>query len=268
MFGVGDEPTETVHIYVVREAAPKPPLLPIFLSVVALSLLVAVTVLSPSQQPVTRISLRVSAVLLPLRTFTAQEQIMPTGVRFYPALAAHGILTITNGSVISQTLPAGLTFISNSGVSVVTDTAVFVPAGDANGYGVAYVSAHATISGKQGNISPLAINTVEGSSVYIRNITSFHGGIDSYTKPLQLPQDQQTALVKARAALMIESIGLRYPCKEDHYADGTKMVVTWRCQFVTYRIPAYMHVLDVTIQGRNLLLAVWFVERPRRIGVK
>src|SRR5260221_7122665 len=135
MFEVQDEPTETLHIYVVREAAPKPSLLPIFQSVVALSLLVAVCALSPYQQPVTRAVIRVPAVLLPLKTFTAQVAIIPTGVRVYPATAAHGILTITNGSVISQTLPAGFMFITYRGVSVVTDQAVFVPAGNANGYG-------------------------------------------------------------------------------------------------------------------------------------
>ncbi len=33
MFQVDDKPVETLHIYVVREAAPKPSLLPIVLSV-------------------------------------------------------------------------------------------------------------------------------------------------------------------------------------------------------------------------------------------
>src|SRR2546425_1232719 len=98
MFEVDDEPTETLHIYIVREEV-KPSLLPIFLSVVVLSLLVTVGVLSPNQQPVTRTTLRVPAVLLPVRVFSVSVSVMPTGIKTYPATAAHGILTITNGSV-------------------------------------------------------------------------------------------------------------------------------------------------------------------------
>src|SRR5260370_5303656 len=165
MFQVDDKQVETLHIYVVREAAPKPSLLPIVLSVSAFLILVVVGVLSPTQQPVTRAVIRVPAVLLPPKTFTAVVQVIPTGVHEYPATTAHGKLTITNGSVISQTLPAGLIFITNSSVSVATDQAVFVPAGSADGYGVASVSGHALASGKAGKIRPLAVVTFEGSSV-------------------------------------------------------------------------------------------------------
>ena len=128
-----DEPIETLHVYVVREAAPKPSLLPIVLSVLALLILVSASVLSPAQQPVTRTVIRVPAVLLPMRTFIARVPVIPTGIKTYPATIAHGVLTITNGSVISQTLPPGFIFITRSGVSIATDAAVFVPAGNANG---------------------------------------------------------------------------------------------------------------------------------------
>src|SRR5258708_27709137 len=137
-----DKQPETIHLYVVREAAPKPSLLPIFLSFVALSLVIAIGVLSPNQQPEQRASIRVPAVLLPIRTFTAVTPVIPTGVHTYPATTAHGILTITNGSVIAQTLPAGLILLSNTAVQVATDAAVFVPARSANGYGYATVETH------------------------------------------------------------------------------------------------------------------------------
>jgi hypothetical protein len=58
---------------------------------------------------------------------TARVVVIPTGVKVYSATTAHGTLTITNGSVISQTIPQG--FRLNN---VVTDTAAFVPAGSAN----------------------------------------------------------------------------------------------------------------------------------------
>src|SRR5258708_20928188 len=81
MFDVDDAPMETLHIYLEREEAPKPSLLPIFLSVLALSLLVALSVLSPAQQPVTRAVIRVPAVLLPPRTFIAHVPVIPTGIK-------------------------------------------------------------------------------------------------------------------------------------------------------------------------------------------
>ena len=265
MFEVEDEPTETLHIYVVREAAPTTSLLPIFLSVLALLTLVTVSVLSPNQQPVIRAVIRVPAVLLPPRTFTAQAPVIPTGVHTYPATTAHGVLTITNGSVISQTLPAGLTFISSIGISVVTDAAVFVPAGSANGYGFATVAAHALMKGKSGNIPAYAINSVEGSSVYVRNLAAFQGGRDAYSVKFATPQDTQTALTKARSALTIKSAGLHYPCLE---SISGAISVTWRCQFVTYHIPTFYHVTGVRIIGKSLLVAVWFVARPVHIWVK
>jgi len=265
MHQVNDAPMETLHIYFEREQPPLPSLLPIFLSVCALLTLVAVSVFSPPQQPVMRAVIRVPAVLLPPRTFTAQTPVIPTGVHTYPATTAQGTLTITNGSVISQTLPAGLTFMSNSGLSVMTDTAVFVPAGSANGYGVAYVSAHALVSGQAGNIPALAVDTVEGSSLYIRNLAAFQGGRDAYLVKFVTAQDRQVALEKARQHLAVVSAGWHYPCVER--INGA-VRVTWRCQFVTYHIPAFYHVTGVKIIGKNLLLAVWFVARPVHIWVK
>jgi Baseplate J-like protein len=236
MFQVDDEPVETLHIYVVREAAPKPSLLPIVLSVSAFLILVVVGVLSPTQQPVTRAVIRVPAVLLPPSTFIARMQIIPTGIHTYPATTAHGTLTITNGSVISQTLPADFTLMSGRGVSIATDQSVFVPAGSANGYGFATVAAHALMSGKHGNIPAYAINTVEGSSVYIRNLTAFRGGSNAYSVKVVTPQDRQTALAQARQHLAAVSTGLHYPCSETMRG---ALRVTWRCEFVTYHIPRF-----------------------------
>lgn len=100
--------------------------------------------------------------ILPIRNYKSTVQVIPTGVRTYPALVAHGTLTITNGSVIAQILPAGFTSISSNGILVVTDRAVFVPPGNANDYGYATVGAHTLISGHRGNLPPSSINTVRG----------------------------------------------------------------------------------------------------------
>jgi hypothetical protein len=258
-----DEKPETIHLYVVRETAPKLSPLPIVLSALTLLLVMAVSVVFPYQQPVTRVSIRIPAVLLPLRTFTARVAIIPTGIRVYSATTAHGILTITNGSIIGQSIPAGFTV-----QGVVTDYAVYVPGGNANGYGYATVSAHALTYGKKGNLLTYAIDYVEGANIYIRNLTPFTGGRDSYSVKYATAQDKQTALIKARSQLEVIAAGLRYPCKEIVFPDTRKKIITWRCQFVSYQLPAFMHVSSVRIIGNNLLLQVWFVPRPIRVWVK
>lgn len=255
-----DEQPETIHVYVVREVAPKPPLLPLILSVVALSVLVAVCVLAPYQQPVSRAVIRVPAVPLNTRTFTTQVAVIPTGVRVYPATTAHGVLTITNGSIIAQVIPAGFRV-----QKVATDRAIYVPAGNANGYGYATVAAHALVNGTGGNFATLVINQVVGSSVYIRNLSPFHGGRDSYSVKFVTAQDRQAALEEARQELMYLSTGLHYPCDE---TIAGAVTVVWHCQFVTYHLPAVYHVTGVSIIGKNLVVVVWFIARPARIWVK
>lgn len=259
---VDDQP-ETIHLYVVREADIRPPIFPIILSVLALSVLVAFCALTPYQQPVTRAVIRVPAVPLAVKAFTAQAPIIPTGIKTYPATTAHGILTITNGSIIGQSIPAGFTI-----QGVATDQAVYVPAGNATGYGWAQVSAHALMAGKNGNLSAYIINSVIGTSVYVRNLSAFRGGRDAYSIKYATAQDKQAAQITARNLLAITSVGLHYPCAESHIGDSTKMVVTWHCQFITYRLPSFLHVTGIKIVGKNLLISVWFVPRPVRYWVK
>jgi hypothetical protein len=200
---------------------------------------------------------------LPPKTFTAQVAIIPTGVKVYPATTAHGTLTITNGSIISQTIPQG--FILNN---VITDRAVFVPAGSANGYGIATVRAHALVSGKSGNIPAYAVYQVVGSSIYIRNLSAFSGGRDAYTVKFATSQDEQTALIQTRSHLTMQIKGLHYPCQERYVSADLHITMAWRCQFATYHLPAFYHVTGVRIIGKNLLLTVWFVARPTRLWVK
>jgi hypothetical protein len=258
-----DEQPETIHLYVVREEDPKPPVFPIILSALSLVVLLVFCVVAPYQQPVTRAVIRVPAVLLPLKTLTITTTIIPTGVKVYPATTAHGILTITNGSVISQTLPQGFRL-----GNVIIDSSVFVPAGSANGYGYATVAAHALIHGNAGNIPAYTINRVEGSSVYIRNLSAFRGGRDSYSVTVVTAQDRHAAVDTARSKLVSQLHGLHYPCRELYSSAQKQIIATWRCQFVTYRIPAYMHVTAARLSGRNVLLDVWYPARPMHAWVK
>ena len=262
-----DEKPETIHLYVVREEAARPSILPVVLSLFSLALLIVLGIAIPCKQPEQRASIRVPAVLLPLTTFSASEAIIPTGIKTYPATTAHGTLTITNGSVISQDIPAG--FMIDG---VVTDRAVLVPPGSANGYGYATVVAHTLASGKQGNLPALAINVVEGSSVYIRNLSPFTGGADSYSVKVVTPQDKQIAVDAARASLTNQEAHrqavLARPCAESTRVSDAVVLLSWACQYVTFSIPPSMKVISVKLVGNTLLVGVVFVARPLRIWVK
>ena len=172
-----DEPIETVHLYVVREEPKRPyTVLPLVAACLCLLAITGLAVYSGEHPAYEHQTLTVPARFLPPRTFTAAQPIIPTGIKNYPATTAHGTLTITNGSVIAQTLPAGLTFVSKSGVSVITDQAVYVPAGSADGFGITTVPAHAMIYGKKGNILTYDVDNVIGVNIYIRNLDAFTGG--------------------------------------------------------------------------------------------
>jgi hypothetical protein len=259
-----DEEPETIHLYVVREEKPHPPVFPIVLSALSLAVLFVYCVLTPYRQPELPVTVRVPAVFLPIQNFGISVAIIPTGKKTYPATFAQGILTLTNGSVISQTLPAGLIFTGIPGsTEVITDFPVFVPAGSASGFGFATVQAHALISGKSGNIPALSIDRVVGTSIYIRNLTSFHGGKDSYTIPLQLPQDRQTALEKARTILSNRTVGLlAKPCREV-VSGVVKLVVKWSCQFYTYSVSPIVHVTRVRLSGKIVIVDGFIVVRPK-----
>src|SRR2546423_5019288 len=115
MHAVDDE-IETIHLYVVREGEKKPyTLLPLLCAFACLVGIVAITLYSAQHPYYEHERLTVPATLLPLKVFRAEVPIIPTGVKTYPATYAHGTLTITNGSVVSQELPAGLIFTSDQG---------------------------------------------------------------------------------------------------------------------------------------------------------
>jgi hypothetical protein len=233
--------------------------------VIALSVLVVICLL-PYQQPEIRRTLRVPAVLLPLQTFSTTVQVIPTGITYYPATTAHGILTLTNGSVISSELPKGLLFSSN-GLEVVTDSSVFVPAGSASGYGYATVSAHALVSGQNGNIQAFDVNQVYGTSLFIRNLQGFTGGKNAYSVKFVTAQDIQTALEKARNVLINRTINglLDSPCKEKI---AGKITVTWTCQFIRFSVPSYMKVTGARVFGKSVLVDVVYVARHRIFSTK
>jgi len=270
---VEEQPLETIHLYLVREAdsSPNPSLLPLVLFTLVLLCLFAIGVALLYQPPEEPVTIRVPAILLPLRTFSTSVAITSTGTKTYPATTAHGTLTLTNGSILSVALPEGMIFSDKDGVEVVTNEAVSVPAGNANSFGRATVSAQVVKSGAQGNIPPLDINQVYGTSLYIRNLQAFTGGKDISSITFITRQDRQNALSQARDALTQQTVaGLLYrPCREN-VTGTTKLSVTWICQFVTYEAPHFpgVRVLHALVAGKTILLEVVFVARPRRFETK
>src|SRR5690349_21783467 len=103
-----DDEIETIHLYVLREEKKPPfPTLPVVVLVLYASAIVGVLLFLVFHPLLTHETLTIPAQFLPLQTFTTEQAIIPTGVKTYPATTAHGILTITNGSVISQVIPKG-----------------------------------------------------------------------------------------------------------------------------------------------------------------
>jgi len=268
-----DEEMETIHLYVVRGEEKRPytafPLLCAFLCLVGI---VAVTIYSVRYPYYEHERLTVPATFLPLKVFTAEVPIIPTGVKTYPATYARGALTLTNGSVLSEVLPRGVIFNGVNGVEVRTTESVFIPAGSASGYGVAVVPAKTIQAGKTGNIQTLAINAVYGTALYVRNLIPFSGGKDAYSVIVQLPKDRQTAINIARAFVASQKAQvpatLASPCKENLLGASNKMVVSWGCQFVTYHVPSYMCVLGAKLEGKDFFVTVEFTPPPHKIWVK
>lgn len=259
MYQVEDKP-ETIHLYVVRDEPARPSIAPIVLSLFTLSLLIILSTITPYRQPVTRTAIRVPAVPLFARTFSAPIQVIPTGSTTYPATEARGVLSIRNGSVIGQTLPAGFV-LSSSGVQVATDAAVYVPGADATSDGMATVAAHGVVAGV--NVPAFAIHALIGTSLFIRNLRAFTGGHAGYAVKFATRRDKVRAIEQARSLVASQVVGLHYPCRE-----SITTLLTWRCQFVTYSLPSFIHILRIQLQGNEVLVAAWFNAHPRRIWVK
>jgi len=263
-----DETVETVHVYVVREEDSRPATaLPLCLAALCLVVIAAITFYSCQNPAYTRATL-----LIPAQFFTraarVTQAIVPTGMKVYPATIAHGTLTITNGSIIAQIIPVGFTI-----QDVATDIAVYVPAGNANGYGYATVPTHALISGTGGDFATLSINAVTGSSVYIRNLTPFTGGSASRTVKFITSQDVRTATTTAKlAALQAATIAaLQFqPCRLVAMHTLVSVTVTATCPYV--RVPWVAlpsnRITGIRLRGHTLVLDVLVPPTPVRLPLR
>jgi hypothetical protein len=264
---VVDDEMETIHLYVVRGEEKRPyTVFPLLCALLCLVGIAVVTVYSAEHPYYEHERLTVPATFLPLKVFTAEAPIIPTGIKTYPATHAVGTLTLTNGSVLSEVLPRGVIF-SGMGGEVQTTESVFIPAGSVSGYGVATVRARTIQTGKSSNIQTLAVNAVYGTALYVRNLVPFSGGNNAYSVIVQLPKDRQTAINLARAFVASQKAQvpatLASPCKENLLGASNKMVVSWGCQFAVYHVPSYMRVLGAKLAGKDFLVTVEFTPKPQ-----
>jgi intracellular sulfur oxidation DsrE/DsrF family protein len=215
-------------------------------------------VIIPSIQDISPCEITVPLQALSPQTFIASVVIVPTGVNIVPAVAAHGWITVYNGSILAQELPSGFILESASGREFATDESVMVPVGNPPVFGIAPVPVHAVTSGQAGNIPALGINAVYGTSLYLKNLTAFSGGADSYTVPSVTVGDRQTALEEAQRKLNTHTYGhwLNTPCRESVTEQASTMTVAWLCQFVRYTVPAGLHMLSARRAGNTAVLEV------------
>ncbi len=225
------------------------------MAVVAIAMLLTFVV-SPDSAMYTTKTLTVPAILLPLQTTTVNVPFKATGVKTYPAIQAHGTLTITNGGSLTQYIQAGFLLTSSSGIEVATNDAVTVPAGNGESDGVATVSASAVVAGSSGNISAYSINRTYGTDIFIKNLTTFTGGQDAYSVQYVTDQDKQTALTNAKVQVEAKQplVLLLNPCAETTNIQKVTADATLSCQRITYHVPAGMKVTGVRVRGTNVVL--------------
>ncbi len=214
----------------------------------------------PSDRDVAPWTKIVPLEILPAQTFTTTVAIIPTGQNIVPAMSARGIITVYNGSFLAQQLPAGFILTSRGGMEITADQNTTIPAGNPPAYGMAKVPAHVIRAGQSGNIPALAINQIYGTSLYLKNLTAFSGGVDVRTVVIVTDADKAAALSSARYHLNTQAKSypamLGHPCGESVLQNDLALVVSWICQFVSYHVPAGLHVLSVQRIGESVKLEV------------
>lgn len=218
--------------------------------------IVLVFALVPDAPRYTTKTLSVPAVFLPVQTITVSVPITATGVKTYPATQAQGVLTITNGGSLTESLQAGFLLTTSSGVEVATDQSVIIPPGNGASYGMATVSAHAVVAGSSGNIPADSIDRTYGTDIFIKNTSAFTGGTDASSVHYITNRDVQAALASAQVRIAAKKpLGLLLkPCAETTSQQTISVSVTLNCQPITYHAPAGMQIVGVRVQGTQVVL--------------
>jgi len=261
---------ETIHLYVVREHEKKPyTLLPLIYALLCLLGIAALTLYSAQHLYYEHKLLTIPAQFLPLQTFKASQSIIPTGIKTYPATTAQGRLTVTNGSVETVQVPAGMIFMGKDGIEAITDSPIYVPAGSADGFGMSTVPAHLVAAGI--NMPRLDIDQVVGTSLYVRNLYPFTGGKPAYSVKVVTPHDKQAALSVAKVLVGAQQTRvaaiLAKPCMESVLWSAA-VRLSWTCRFISYPHSPGMQITTIRLSGKNLFVDVTFVAPPKWARVK
>jgi len=131
--------------------------------------------------------------------------VQPSGRVQRPAIRATGTLTWANQEPYQQTIPAGTTITSATGIQVVTAAPVVIGAAVLPYSGVAYGPASTQQAGAGGNLPAGSIDLLCGacgSGITVKNAAPFAGGQDAATLAIleQGDIDQATAPLKTPLA--------------------------------------------------------------------
>lgn len=139
---------------------------------------------------------------------TLQKAVNASGVAHTLATQASGMLTFYNTSPAPKSVPAGTVFLGASGVPVVNDGAVIVPASALPATGQITVPAHAVNAGSSGNIPANDLNAVAccgAPAILVSNLTSFAGGVDAQTSSYVEQSDIDETAATLAASLTIKT---------------------------------------------------------------
>src|SRR6266567_856289 len=139
---------------------------------------------------------QVKARLLYAASVTQQETVNASGTARISAVQAVGTLNFYNSSPTPQTIPKGTVFVGASGVQVVNDDTVTVPAGAPPAEGTATSTAHAVTGGTPGNIPAFDLSHVSccgDPGIIVQNESAFTGGMDAQTYSYVQQSDIDTA---------------------------------------------------------------------------
>ncbi|MHB8598381.1 MAG: baseplate J/gp47 family protein [Ktedonobacteraceae bacterium] len=135
----------------------------------------------------TYLSMGIIILVLPIIViFSKQQTTIEQHAAGNSGTYATGTLTFYNSCFVTQTINGGTVVTGKSGVSVTTNNSVTIPAAIFGGnYGTINVSAHAVLTGSQGNIPandiyivniPYANNGCTVDTLKARNFNAFNGG--------------------------------------------------------------------------------------------
>jgi len=168
---------------------------------------VTVTIAPKAQTIILSGTLRLGRAVAPL-TLSQAQTVPTTGKGHQDAQEATGSITFYNGLFTRQTISAGTILTGSSGVRIVTDQDVTLPAGNPPTYGQATVPAHAITLGGRGNIPADDINqTCCANAVLANNTTPFHGGQDERDFQTVAKSDIDHTLTALKTTLVQSVLG-------------------------------------------------------------